>query len=249
VRGLPPRYSELQEIFLGIDKMAAKQVAKAPPVAPVQASDENDPIDGLVDWYQKNRMIVISATTLLAVVVIGFWFTTTAATRKEAFGQRALQGARASVSAQNLPLAENDLSRVVSDYAGTNAASEAAVLLGHVRLLQDQDALAVTGLRDFVNSGPEDHFLEPALSLLAGALEEVGQMAEASAAYSRAAEGVDHDFRKAELLNNAARTLGLSGDRDGALEIYRSVFNDLPDAPGAIEARVRAGELGYVAPN
>jgi len=226
-----------------------KHAVKTSPVAPVQSSSEDDPLDALVNWYQKNRIMVLSATTVLAVVIIGFWFTTTAASRKEAFGQRALQSARASVSAQNLPLAESDLSRVVGDYAGTNAANEAAVLLGHVRLLQDQDALAVTGLRELVASGPEDHFLEPALSLLAAALEEVGQMAEASEVYLRAAETVDYDFRKAELLNNAARTLGLSGDWDGALEIYRGVFNDLPDASGATEARVRAGELGYVAPN
>jgi TolA-binding protein len=229
--------------------MAAKHAVETPPVAPVQSSRDDDPIEALVKWYQKNRLVVISATTILTVALIGFWFVTTAAARKEAFGERALQSARASVSAQNLPLAESDLSRVVSDYSGTNAASEAAVLLGHVRLLQDQDALAVTGLRDFVNSGPEDHFLEPALSLLGAALEEVAQMGEASEVYLRAAGEVDQEFRKAELLNNAARTLGLSGDWDGALEIYRGVFNDLPDSPGAVEARVRAGELGYVAPN
>ena len=229
--------------------MAAKQAVKVPPAAPAHANTEEDPLAVLVNWYQKNRIVVISATTVLAVAVLGLWFMTTAAARKEAFGERALQSARASVSAANLPLAESDLSRVVSDYRGTNAASEAAVLLGHVRLLQDQDALAVTGLRDFVNSGPEDHFLEPALSLLGAALEEVGQMADASGAYSRAAEAVDHEYRKVELLNNAARTLGLSGNWEGALELYRQIFDDYPDAPGATEARVRAGELGYVAPN
>ncbi len=225
--------------------MAAKQVAKTTP-ANVPAHNEDDPIAGLISWYEKNRLMVLSAVTVVVVAVLGFWFVNSAASRKEAFGQRALQSARASVGAENLPLAESDLSRVVSDYPGTNAANEAAILLGHVRLLQDQEALAVTGLRDFVNSGPERHFLEPALSLLAGALEEVGQMAEASDAYRRAADAVDYEFRKVELLNSAARTLGLSGDWDGALEIYRRVFTDFPDAPGAVEARVRAGELGYV---
>lgn len=198
------------------------------------------------EWFQKHKRNVIMGAVGVGIVGGGIWFSVSARERRESFGERALNSARASVTAGNLPLAESDLSRVVSDFGATAAGNEAALLLAHVRLLQGNTSSAVAGLRDFVAAGPRRHFLAEAYGLLGAGLEEIGQMGEASQAYSAAAAAAEYDFLRAEFLNSAGRTAALAGDREVAAGYYRRVFTEFEDAPGATEARVRYAELGFL---
>ncbi len=179
----------------------------------------------------------------VAIVAGGVWFWMSARERRENFAERALQGARTSAEAGNLPLATSDLARLVSTYGGTRAAQEATLLLAQVRLVQNQAPLAVTDLTRFVASGPREEFRGPANGLLGNALEETGQFPEASKAYQAAASATPYNGIKAQYLLDAARTAQVAGDTAGAAKIYERVVADFNGTSGAVEAEVRLGEL------
>ena len=93
---------------------------------------QGDVISQIVEWVRQNRRVVSAAAAAVVIVLSGAWFVVSAKARKEGFAARALRDAQAAVAAGNLPLATNDLSRLVASYRGTAAEAEAAILLGQL---------------------------------------------------------------------------------------------------------------------
>ncbi len=204
----------------------------------------HDGTQRLLEFIRRHRRKAVGGGVGVLVVAGGVWFTVAARARSELFAERAIQTARASVSAGNLPLAANDLSRVVSTFEGTRAADQASILLAHVRLLRGQAPLAVTELRSFIQSGPPTHLKVAANALLAIALEEAGQAGAAATAYEAASEASRFDFLTAEYLVEAGRTHVLAGDTSAAVRAYQTVVEEYLDTPSNSEARMRLAELG-----
>ncbi len=185
-------------------------------------------------------MMIGGGVVLLALAV---WFWMSARARREDFAERALNSARASAEVGNLPLASSDLARLVSTYGGTRAAQEASLLLAQVRLLQNQSAVAVGDLRKFLSSGPRPEFRGPGHFLLAGALEEAGQPAEAAREYEAAAAATPYKGIQAQYLIDAARTYATARDTAHAATLYERVIRDYKTQGAAVEAQVRLQEL------
>ena len=195
------------------------------------------------EWFRKNRNTAIGLISAIAVIALvgGYWWA--AKQRKENFAERALASARNAADQGNLPLASSDLARMVSTYSGTRAAQEGTLLLAQVRLLQKQNALAVSDLRKFIASGPRAEFRGPANGLLAAALEEAAQPADAAKAYESAAAATPYKGVKAQYLLDAARTYAVAGDTTQATRIYEQVTRDFKTQGSAVEAQVRLTEL------
>jgi TolA-binding protein len=170
------------------------------------------------------------------------WFLLEYGSRRERAAQRELEQARFASQSGNLPLAATDLSRLIGNYGGTTAASEATILLAQVRLLQGEPSLAVDELRVAL---PEidPQFEAGAYHLLGTALENLGNMREAAEAYANAANASWYGLVSAQYLNDAARAFSLAGDTTAAIQTYRRVSDEYSDAPSATEAAVRLGEL------
>ncbi|MCZ6761047.1 MAG: tetratricopeptide repeat protein [Gemmatimonadetes bacterium] len=193
---------------------------------------------------KKHQRKAVGGGVGVAIIAAGIWFTMAAGERRELFADRALQSARASVSVGNLPLAANDLSRVVSTYGGTPAGDEAAILLAHVRLLRNEAALAAAELRAFIQTGPPRHLVVSANALLGTALEQVGQMVQAARAYEAATDAARFPFMQAEYLADAARTYRAGGDSQSARLVYERIIEEFSETPSFREARMRLSELG-----
>ena len=204
----------------------------------------HDGTQRLLEFIRRHGRKAVGGGVGVLVVAGVVWFSVAARGRKELFAERAIQTARAAVSAGNLPLAANDLSRVVSTFEGTRAANQASILLAHVRLLRGQAPLAVTELRSFIQSGPPKHLKVAANALLAVALEEVGQAGAAAAAYEAASAASRFDFLTAEYLVEAGRAHVLAGDTSAAVRAYQSVIDEYVDTPSISEARMRLAEVG-----
>ncbi len=184
----------------------------------------------------------------VAIIGVAVWLYVTSEARKQSFAAQALAQARAEAEAGNLPLAANDLGRLVDRYGGTRAADDAQVLLGEVRLLMGQTDAAVQELQKFVaKSHPKDN-LASGWSLLGGGLESERKFKDAANAYRKAAEVATHDFLRAQALLDAGRVLTLSGDSAGARAAFGEVLEKYGELPHAAEARVRMGEAGGTVP-
>ena len=204
---------------------------------------QGDVLGQATHWMQQNRRVVTTAGALIVIAVGGAWFVISAKARKEAFASRELRNAQAAVAAGNVPLATSDLSRLVTTYRGTSAASEAAILLGQLRLTRGEPDSAIRELGSFAQSGPEPRFLAAAYNLLGAALEQKGSLPDAGEAYRKAAAAWPYDYLRAQSLMDAGRAFTAAGDSARAAAAYEQVLKDYQETPSALEARLRLGEL------
>jgi tetratricopeptide (TPR) repeat protein len=203
------------------------------------------------DWgefFTTHAREVLYGAAALAVIGVAIWLYVTSEARKQAFAAQALTQARSEAEAGNLPLAANDLSRLIDRYGGTRAADDAAILLNDLRLLMGQTAAAVEDLQKFVTEGHPKDVLASAWSLLGGGLESQKKFKDAAQAYRKVSEVATHDFLRAQGLLDAGRVLTIAGDSAGARAAYSELLDKYGQLSQAAEARVRLGELGGTAP-
>jgi len=201
------------------------------------------------DWgewaVQHTRQIIYVAAGIL-ILIGAVWLYITSERRKEAFASQALSAARTDAESGNLPLAANDLTRMIDRYSGTRAADDAVILLNQVRLVEGgtQVGLVVSDLQSFVKGSHPDYILASAWALLGAAFEQENRYKDAAPAYAEAAKAATHDFLKAEYLLDQGRTLAIAGDSAAARTAYTDVIEKYGQLAQAQEARVRLGQLG-----
>ena len=196
------------------------------------------------DWVRGHlKRVGIGAGVVVVVAgsVLGY---TASMKNKEAQASQALSQAWATVEAGNMPLASNDLSRLVERYAGTKAADEGAILLNEIRLLNGETDVAVRALQDFVKKGRQHYHEASAYALLGNGLENQGKLREAAAAYRLAAAAADLGFLKAQYLLDAGRAFAAAADTASAKSAYGEVLSKFGELNQASEARVRMAEIG-----
>ena len=206
----------------------------APPVPPLDWQD----------WVRGNlKRVGIGAGVVVVVAgsVLGY---TASMRNKEAQASQALSQAWATVEAGNMPLAANDLSRLVERYSGTRAADEGAILLNEIRLLNGETDVAVKALQAFVGKSREHYHQASAYALLGGGLENQGKLREAAAAYRSAADAAELGFLKAQYLLDAGRASAAASDTSAAKAAYAEILSKFEDLSQAAEARVRMAEIG-----
>jgi predicted negative regulator of RcsB-dependent stress response len=204
---------------------------------------DDDAIARIFAWIKQNQRTAKWTAGVVVFLAASVWFYLSYVERRESFAARELQQARSAVASGNAPLAASDLSRIASSYRNTAAGQEAAIVLAQLRLLQGQAALAVPDLRLFLASNPGQGYAASAHALLAAALEQVGNAAEAGKEYEAAAESYPYNFLKAQNLVEAGRVYWAAGDTAKAAAAYGRVLKDFKDQPGALEARIRLSEL------
>lgn len=199
-------------------------------------------------WFARNSRNLTIVGSVVAIAALGFWWYHASSVRKETFASMALEQARGSAEAGNLPLAASDLAKVYEQYKGTRAADQAALILASVRLLQGQNQVAVSGLQEFLKGSHPNYVEASAYGMLGGGLEQLGRDREAGQAYQRAADKADLDFMKAQYLIDAGRSLALGRDSAGAKAVLGTVLKKYGNLQQAAEARVRMAELGGAVP-
>ena len=215
---------------------------KAAP-APEPVSEGLTREEKLAAWVQKNAKFLGIGAGVIALAVLGTWFMSASANRKETFARQALEQAWGAADAGNIPQASADLQKVATNYAGTEAASEAVLSLNQTRLVAGQTQLAVDDLRRFLGTNPPDRFAAPANMLLGGALENLGKPAEALPAYEAANATAALDHVKAEALLGVARTARAAGQKDKAIAALRQIIEKYKETAAFPVAEVRLGEI------
>jgi len=217
----------------------------APAAAPTTpAAPSATPATGsFTQWLAigQNRWIAAGGGVVAVALVVTFllW----GSQRKEAFAARALDEARGSAEAGNLPLAASQFQKLITTYSGTDAADEAVMALNQVRLINGQAQLAASGLQEFIKSGPKAKYLAPAQALLGSALENSNKPLEAAAAFEAASKEAKFPFLKAEYLLQAGLAYESAAKPDQAAAEYRTIVKDYRSQPAYTEAAVRLAEL------
>jgi len=216
-------------------------MATATPAGTRTAGDD-DALARILAWVKSHRQISIWG----AVIVVGaaglFWWNALSTEQSQLNASRALGSARLAFESRNFPLASSELSRIVENYSGTNAAQEANLLLAQVRLAQGQNESAIELLRKFA-PGAGRAYRPQAYGLLGAAYENTAHPREAALAYQSAAEAAWMPFLKAQYLSDAGRAWTAGGDTAKAVADYQEIVSKLDSTSTVTEAKVRLGEL------
>jgi len=194
-------------------------------------------------WYRDQTRLAIGGVIAVVVVALVVWLVVSSGRRKEEFAARSLNQARTAAESGNLPLASSELQKLIDQYKGTNAATEAVITLNQVRMVNGQSELAVVGLRDFLAANPKPQYRAPAYGLLGAALENAGRYPDAAEAYENASKAADLEYLKARYLIDAGRSYAAGGKKAEAEGAYREVVQKYPKSTSFTEAQVRLAEL------
>jgi predicted negative regulator of RcsB-dependent stress response len=203
--------------------------------------DVEQRVDSLVTWLELHSRQLMFGSIGLLVVAGGFWFYKQSAMRQAESASSALTEAQSAVAAGNLPLAQSDLEKLIQRYGGTDAGTQAHVLLAQVHYNKGEFQQGIAELKSVVDA-KDSYTAATAMGLIGGGLEQSGKFADAAAEYEKAAAKapykVDHDVYMA----SAARVLTTAGKLDDAKKIWSALAKDDESAASA-EARVRLGEI------
>lgn len=194
-------------------------------------------------WYRDRTRLAIGGIIALVVIALVAWLVVTSGRRKEQFAARSLNQARTAAEAGNLPLASSELQKLIDQYKGTDAATEAVITLNQVRMVNGQNELAVVGLRDFLSANPKPQYRAPAYGLLGAALENASRYPDAGEAYTNASKAADLEYLKARYLIDAGRAYTAGGKKAEAERAYREIVQKYPKSTSFTEAQVRLAEL------
>lgn len=201
--------------------------------------------ESFMDWFHVNsRWVGVAAAAVLVAAVVA-WYMPRAKLQKNENADRQLLVAKQSLAPgnANLPLAEVDLKKVADRYEGTSAGTEAAMLLGQLKLEKGDNQGAATyldGLASKLKTGPD---AVAARALLGDAYSQMTKYAEAAAEYERAASLTSMPNERAYLLAKAGHAYMAGGKSAEARKIWEALANQSDNAAVAAEARVRLGEL------
>jgi outer membrane protein assembly factor BamD (BamD/ComL family) len=194
-------------------------------------------------WYRDRIRLAIAGVVAIVLAALVAWVVVSSQRRKQEFAARSLNQARAAAEAGNLPLASSELQKLIDQYKGTDAATEAVITLNQVRMVNGQSELAAVNLRDFLATNPAPQYRAPAYGLLGAALENAKRYVEAGDAYSNASKAADLEYLKARYLIDAGRSYTTGGKPAQAEAAYREIVQKYPKSSSMTEAQVRLAEL------
>lgn len=203
---------------------------------------EKDPLDAVSLWVQEHTRTVTAMLVVVAVLVGGALLYRRALTTRAAQAEAALLGPRQSIAANNIPLAQTDLKRILTRYPGTAAATQAAMLLATTYYSQQKVPEGLAVLQHAVTTGPGKPFASAVGALVAAGYDQEGKYRDAALAYERAAGLSPYALERDRLHAAAARSYGDGADTTAAVRLWTQLAAD-PKSPEAAEARLRLGEL------
>ena len=197
--------------------------------------------ESFVEALQHYRKPITAGVIVLAAAIGGLWLWKRSGEIKEVRAAAAYSVAEAAFGAGNAPLAQPELEKVVSRYAGTSAGTQAAMLLAQILYDQGKFADGISQLEAALAKAP-DALEAGTLALIGSGHEGVGASAEAAAAFDRAAQAAEFGEDRDMYRMSAARNHVAAGN----VAVARSIYEDIAlreDASYAGEAKLRLGEL------
>lgn len=200
-------------------------------------------------WERFGRTILIAVGGLLLLALLVFFvLRTRAQAEQRAMGD--LFRASVALSQGDAASAAPMLKELVDNSPGTQAARDAALMLGDAMMAQHNPKEAATWYQKYVDkSGGNKNRLQAGYLGLGTALEDGGQFVPAADAYSKAAEQGQTDNQRGRALLSEARSLARAGQTRKAVEVYQKILT-LPEAEIPIRdaANMHLGELSLSTP-
>jgi tetratricopeptide (TPR) repeat protein len=207
--------------------------------------------DPLVTWtariedYASENMTRILIGVGAVALVIALVFVVRSARRNAELEASGLLAQAQFELWSGSPARAGELAQQVIDSAsGTRSGKIAHLVRGDALLATGDSEGALAAYREFLAREKRDPVLRlSARRGMAVALENIGQYAEAAAAYEELAR--DDLLPATQDLLAASRCLVQAGDDTRARELYQEIIDNHPDEPAAADAKMRLIELEH----
>jgi predicted negative regulator of RcsB-dependent stress response len=204
---------------------------------PLDADDAEMRYAELFDRYKQHLGWI---GVVIIIIGAGVWFYLRSESIKSQRAEAAFEAAVQSVSSGNIPLAESDLKKAATRYAGTDGGTESSMALAKIYYQQNKYQEGIAAL-----SGPvadKGDMQYEAMLLTASGYEGLAKWGEAAKEYLAAADAARIANDKASAQAMAARAYQQAGDKAAATKIWTNLLAD-PKSTFASEAEIRLGEL------
>jgi tetratricopeptide (TPR) repeat protein len=222
--------------------MAATSRRKVSRKALKQPDEFVTALDRLGDFVAEHfARVVIGAVALIAIVVALFALSFYLQYRQH-IASRQFYRAINALSEKHYKIAEQGFTALVQNDSDSTFGHVARFYLAAAYLAQNQTSKARDALRSYLAEGRNSLFRQMALVQLGVTDEDLGDYHGARAAYLQAAELNGPEKARAQM--SAARTLGLIGDRQGAIAAYQQFLRENPFTQQRTEAIEALAQLG-----
>jgi tetratricopeptide (TPR) repeat protein len=204
------------------------------------------PFDGDVaeerfaELFDRHKQHLAWVGVVILIALAGGWFYLRSQSIKSQRAEAAYEAAVQSVSSGNLPLAQSDLKKAATRYAGTNGGTESSMALAKIYYQQAKYQDGISALT--APAAKKGDLQYEARLLTASGYEGMNKWAEAAKEYEAAAEVARFDADKASARAMAARAYQAGGNKAAAVKIWTDLLAD-PKSSYAVEAQIRLGEL------
>ena len=192
------------------------------------------------DLFDRYKQHIGWVGVVLLLAGVGTWFYLRSESIKSQRADSAYEAALQGVSSGNLPLAQSDLRKAATRYAGTNGGTESAMALAKIYYQQSKYQDGISALQAPAANGGDLQY-ESRLLTAAG-YEGLAQWPQAAKEYEAAGSVARFDADKASAQAMAARAYQAGGDKAAATKIWTVLMSDSKGA-FATEAKIRLGEL------
>jgi predicted negative regulator of RcsB-dependent stress response len=190
--------------------------------------------------YDRHKQHLGWIGVVIILIAGGVWFYLRSETIKSQRADAAFEAAMQSVSSGNLPLAQSDLKKAATRYAGTNGGTESAMALAKIYYQQNKFQEGIAELKQPIADGGDMKY--EAMILMASGYEGLNKWPDAAKQYEAAADAARFPADKASAQAMAARAYQQAGDKAAAEKIWNALLAD-PNSAFAVEAKIRLGEL------
>jgi predicted negative regulator of RcsB-dependent stress response len=198
-------------------------------------------------WARKNARMIIGIAAVALVVVGGLLvWKYSQAQRRAAAAERFL--ALASNPAMTTAAGARQIETFIRQYDGTTEADEARLMLAQEKMNGGTPREALPHLTRVASS--RSPVAAQAAMMLGSAYAQLGQRAQAVAAYEQAAEKSSAQYQEFEALGQAALQHEQAGDNAAAVAIYQRMLAETePNSPQATVIQMRMTEAQARAAN
>lgn len=195
-------------------------------------------------WEQHGIRILIGAGAVILAGLLVFFISQSRRQAEERASGDVFRATMA-VAQGDYPNAIPMLQEIIDNYAGTRAAIKASLLLADSYAAQGKPGEAATSYRDYLKKAGSDRVAQRAGQLgLATVLEDSGEFTPAAQAFGTSAGLSDGENPRGRALLGQARCLLKAGQKERAIEIYRTIAAlAAADQPIRDAANFHLGEL------
>jgi predicted negative regulator of RcsB-dependent stress response len=200
-------------------------------------------LEWIGDFISANLVSVIVGAIVLILVIVAVFVGSFYVQHRQRIASEQFYRTINALSDKNYKSAQEGFDTIARSYPGHTLGHLARFYLAVTYLAQKQPAAARSALQKYLaKSGGDLWFRQMALTQLGVANEELRDYHGAHSAYVKAARLKGPEQVRAEI--GAARTLALTGDRQGAIAAYQQFLRENPFAQQRDEVIEALAQMG-----